>query len=350
MEWIALFFVGWLASLFTDRNSPPKTSTALQHEDDESAKIDDEKRRERAIRVRALKQELRKLNSPSPSEPTPKDDSSSGDRSNFTANGSEALLEQIPAVEQQQTTLVVQQARIRCEIEHEIAEESIAEPKNAPPSVTRNGIQELIAARGIRHVVHFTRIENLASILTRGLLSKSELHEKGLNSLINDHYRYDDHPEAVCCSLSFPNYRMFYRVRCEQPDSDWAVIRLKPQILWEKHCLFCAENAASLSISSMPTSTWEGIQGLRKMFANHKEMPTRDALRIPEHYTTNPQAEVLALESIEPDNIIDVCFDSNDRIKNLRAINKIIEPFRGKFKFHQNRSLFAPRKDYESWR
>lgn len=352
MEWIALLFVcwfiGWLVSLFTDQKSPPKTPTALRDENDEAARIHE--RIERQKRLIALGKELKKLESPSHTEATLKENSPGFDCSSKSANDSENLLQQPPAVEQQKIMRVVQQPRAEFEISCEIAEKSITQPENIGSAIVRNEIQELVKARGIRYIIHFTRVENLSSILNRGLLGKSELHERALDLIINDNYRYDDHPEAVCLSVSFPNYRMFYRVRCKQPDSDWAVIRLNPNILWEKRCLFCMDNAASLSISSMPASNWEGVQALEKMFANHKTMPSRDALQIPVHYTTNPQAEVLALESIEPDSIIDICFDHSDRINNIAAIHQIVEPFRDKFKFVQNRSVFAPRKDYELWR
>ena len=71
-------------------------------------------------------------------------------------------------------------------------------------------IQQITQARKIPHLVHFTRLENLDSILNHGLLTRAECAARQIASVNTDTQRLD-YQEAVCVSVSFPNYKMFYR-------------------------------------------------------------------------------------------------------------------------------------------
>jgi hypothetical protein len=73
-----------------------------------------------------------------------------------------------------------------------------------------NEIRAFVAERQIEYLVHFTRIENVTSILQYGLLPRDQL-EKILGPLsrqviVNDHQRFDEHQNASCLTISFPNY------------------------------------------------------------------------------------------------------------------------------------------------
>jgi hypothetical protein len=74
-------------------------------------------------------------------------------------------------------------------------------------------IQQICDERDIETLVHFTRVENLSSILQNGLLSRKALETSGQQFLFNDPDRIDGHKEAICLSISFPNYKMFYPIR-----------------------------------------------------------------------------------------------------------------------------------------
>ena len=112
-------------------------------------------------------------------------------------------------------------------------------------------LRQICDERGITTLLHFTRIENLSSILQKGLLGRSLLEESGQDFVWNDEQRLDAHKEAVCLSISFPNYRMFYSIRekkketNEANDSQWVILLLDTNILWELDCTFFQENAAS---------------------------------------------------------------------------------------------------------
>jgi hypothetical protein len=61
-----------------------------------------------------------------------------------------------------------------------------------------SALEEAIARRQVSELVHFTRIENLASIARHGLMKRNKLEKKGRHFIASDEYRLDDHPNALC--------------------------------------------------------------------------------------------------------------------------------------------------------
>lgn len=156
-------------------------------------------------------------------------------------------------------------------------------------------IQEFVAERGITFLMHFTRARNLDSILARGLVPRNTLILEGFDGF-NDQYRIDG-TDAVCLSIGFPNYKMFYGIQKDHPGETWVVLVIHPQALWDLDCAFCAANAASTGVTAIPLQQRRGLAALQAMYA---DWPTksRSELNIPNNYPTNPQAEVLALQGV----------------------------------------------------
>ena len=100
-------------------------------------------------------------------------------------------------------------------------------------------IQQICQNRGTTTLVHFTRIEDLRNILYEGLLDHQSLLKKyGQQFVPNDRKRLDGHKEAICLSISFPNYQLFSKFSWSendnQPDySGWVVLVLDAKVLWE---------------------------------------------------------------------------------------------------------------------
>lgn len=121
------------------------------------------------------------------------------------------------------------------------------------PTVERGGrrkeeIQRICCERGVATLIHFTKLHNVASILREGLLPRDELEVRHFHpATFNDLHRWDNFKNAVCLSISFPNYQMFYSHRWRGDDA-WAVIELNAAILWEIPCAFCIDNAASTNM------------------------------------------------------------------------------------------------------
>lgn len=209
-------------------------------------------------------------------------------------------------------------------------------------------IRDFVEQRKIVHLVHFTRLDNLESILRNGLIGRDELDSLKKTYLFNDKYRYDNVANSNCLSVSFPNYKMFYSYQCQYPNADWVVIRLKPEILWKKKLIFCARNAAVKEIAQQSIEQRSGFQAFKNMFENQDGYPTREIVNIPNHYTTNPQAEVLVMENIEPSLIIDVCVEREDVILNHPRRAQIKECSKN-IKFYRKTSYFSPREDHKHW-
>ena len=202
-------------------------------------------------------------------------------------------------------------------------------------------IEKFIAERGIKSLFHFTRLDNLASILESGLLTKDACQQGGIVPTINDPLRYDG-TGAVCATISFPNYKMFYRLRCDNPDVEWVVLKLKRSLLWRKHCAFCSTNAGDGSVYTIPIEQRQGLAPLQAMFGDYGIIKRED-LAIPDHYPTNPQAEVLLLDGASVDDITGVYFQRSVTQRQYAGTHDWVP-------CHLNGGFFNGRSDWKSWK
>ena len=212
-------------------------------------------------------------------------------------------------------------------------------------------IQQICEERNIATLVHFTRIENLQNILQEGLLSRSLLETGEQQFLFNDNDRVNGHKDAVCLSISFPNYQMFYRIRKqkektqEASDSQWIVLLLDAKVLWELECAFCQRNAAHKAVTSTLLKDRKRPKALKGMFEDFYDIKHQD-LSIPQDYPTHPQAEVLVFDPISVQYIKAIHFWNAD------AQNQWLPSSTGTDyeTACTDRHYFEPRRDYEVWR
>ena len=223
-------------------------------------------------------------------------------------------------------------------------------------------IQRFCEERGITTLVHFTQIEHLWNILHEGLLDHQGLLEKhGQQFDPNDKQRRDGHKEAVCLSISFPNYKMLWDIRKKKEktegitDSQWIVLLLDAKVLWELDCAFCQTNAASGAVIPLLSDERIGEQkrpeALEDMFADNfyaskrKIWIRRQNLQIPKHYTTDPQAEVLVFDPISAKYINEVHFYDDTALQTWLKDN----PSTYSQRFYANQQYLKPRHDYKAW-
>lgn len=204
-------------------------------------------------------------------------------------------------------------------------------------------IARYVKERGITEVFHFTRVENLGSILKNGLLPRDQLKKKGIKFKYNDTLRLDDYPHASCLSISWPNYKMFYACRCTDQKAKWVVVSFKPDILWAMRCAFCKENAASKREKYVSAEEKLGAECLMSLFEEGNGVRSRTKTRIPAHYPTNPQAEVLAFGEISSSYIQEIYF--NDKQLWAAVIQKIPH-----IKCTYEARYFEPRSDWKYWK
>jgi hypothetical protein len=203
-----------------------------------------------------------------------------------------------------------------------------------------NTIQEYVAERGIAYLLHFTRLTNLGSILQHGLVRRGRLDGQNVTGVVNDQYRLDG-TDAVSVSIGFPNYKMFYRYRQENPQEDWVVVVINPSALWELPCAFCVTNAAATRVSVIPIAQRRGLAAFQAMYGDFDDK-IRGNLNLNDYLPTNPQAEVLMLDGVPLEYIRGVLV-SNDTMKAQ------VEALYPDLKVWRNGDFFYPRHDYAHW-
>lgn len=203
-------------------------------------------------------------------------------------------------------------------------------------------MQNEVKIREIDYLWHFTKIENLDSILKNGLIPRATLEAMNANVDYNDQYRLDGQKGANCLSLGHPNYKMFYSLRCQDQNQDWIVLAIKPEVLWIKDCAFCHENAASANVTSIPIQQRKGLPAFQAMFAAAAGKPDRSTIKLPDDCPTNPQAEILAFGVIEPQYIVGA-------ITPTKAIETELKAQYPNFEFLYHRAHYSARLDYEHW-
>lgn len=202
-------------------------------------------------------------------------------------------------------------------------------------------IEQFVKDRGIDCLMHFTRASNLPTIIERGLVTRDTLLLEGKQDLCNDKLRIDN-TYAVCASIGFPNYKMFWGLRQDNPNVEWVVLALDPKVLWETACAFCVANAASAAVTAIPLEQRMTLQAFKAMFADFGEKQ-RGSLALPDGCPTNPQAEVLLLEGA-PRKYIGGAWVLNTAQKAK------LEAQHPGFPLVANASVFGPRKDFAHWK
>lgn len=196
----------------------------------------------------------------------------------------------------------------------------------------------------INHVIHFTNVMNLKSILANGLITRHELNNNSIEFHHNDNYRFDGFTNSVSCSIERPNYKMLYKLRMNNRDSEWVIIILNKSVLWEKNCAFFETNAASAKMREKPINQRQNQITFDSLFGELNWSHPRADLNIPDSYPTDPQAEILIFDTIESGYISHVILEDG------RRINESIEKRYPSIRFQNHKPFFSPRRDYEHWK
>lgn len=198
-----------------------------------------------------------------------------------------------------------------------------------------------VAERRINNLVHFTRLSNVPGILQYGLLSRRELDARKPKYwyLWNDEDRHDNALGAVSLSIEFPNYRMFYHLRCAGNDA-WAVLAIRPDVIWDLRCAFYCTNAASASVNRIDKRELSSNAAFNDMFADEVRGVRRHG-GIPSAYTTDPQAEILVFDPVRLSDIMEVHVEPGTEEKDLHGLTGVRIVTSGKY--------FGPREDYKLW-
>jgi hypothetical protein len=191
-----------------------------------------------------------------------------------------------------------------------------------PKDKNKIEIHNIINQRKIPHLVHFTNLKNLESILKNGLVPRLILENRNLSFKFNDDLRLEQCKEANCLSVSFPNYKMFYTCKSKNRSEKWVVLLIDPLILLEKEALFFRTNAAHSSSTSWLNKNKNYLM-TAKAFGCMFDSERKNLL---DYYPADAQAEILLLDVIEPHFIQSLVFQEatilhSDDIEFLKNLN-----------------------------
>lgn len=229
------------------------------------------------------------------------------------------------------------------------------ERKHFPKDILdeRSKIKEIVRSRRINNLVHFTRTDNLNSILKYGLVPVKSQRNNYIPSLHNDDRRMDGHDDCTSCSIEFPNYKLFYRFRNKFPECKWVIIQLNIDVLFSESNIsyFCRTNAASQKILNDDFKSLYTAKSLEQMYEEYifddGRVALRERLKIAENLTTDPQAEILISDTINRNYIDNIFFESKNDIDWY--ISRYGEEWLSRYNFQVKPFFFDHRTDYKFW-
>ncbi len=204
---------------------------------------------------------------------------------------------------------------------------------------TPSSIAELIRARGISRVVHFTPFPNLLGIFRVGrLLPRDALlaHARENNDerlldyvAFNDTLRLDARPDCINLSIQHPNIALLRRFRQRFVHCDlWAILLLSPTCLETPGTLFTTGNAASTQVRRFGTR--EGPEGLAALFAESRHAVNLHGVRVlgrrdlPPSCPTDPQAEVLLPRAVSVEELLGIAVATPEHAARARAALELV--------------------------
>ncbi len=215
-------------------------------------------------------------------------------------------------------------------------------------------VREIIRKNKVPFLIHFTRIENLRSILKFGLLPSSIL--KG-NSAFRSAF-FPKYPlptkwnSFVSMNISFPDYKLFMDLQEHQP-SEWVILLIDPKVIIDFPCYFLPDRALNIiNTASNPgelLDDYMSAKNLKALFSDQPEIKRRN-LDIPLFYTTNPCAEVLSFFPIAPSNIMQIYFASEYKFNQWVLTNTEFALSQDKNRWACGLQFFSPRSDYTYWK
>ena len=180
-------------------------------------------------------------------------------------------------------------------------------------------ILNILETRKITQLIHFTKRQNVNSILNNGLLSLEELKKRSLEYVYNDPERRDDWNYAISLSITYKNTFLFesFKKRQKLNDSDFVEIKIDPSVIVENECIFCDTNAASHTFDQYRQNddelailkTWLAFDGMFKETVKRHTLNERGKIKRfnqKPNETTCSQAEICLIGNIQSEKFINL--------------------------------------------
>lgn len=182
---------------------------------------------------------------------------------------------------------------------------------------------DILMARGVTRLCHFTKLQSLTHIITsaNGVLASNSIRQDIKNA--TDTARYDGELNYVCCSVQYPNSWFLKKAMQNNPDKifkDWVVLYVDLSILNCKSAKFCPCNASK----NFGIHIDDDMDNIDSIFAT--SVPTFQYPRSPRMLPSCPtdgQAEILIKDSIPREYVIGIAVGNEDVEKRVYAMLKM---------------------------
>ncbi|MCA0204532.1 MAG: DUF4433 domain-containing protein [Proteobacteria bacterium] len=174
------------------------------------------------------------------------------------------------------------------------------------------GIQRIVAERGIRFLLHFTFLRNVPAMVEHGIWPVADLAEARFDALVPPSEQLNKKPTAVSLSIEAMSASLFDKKSGGVADAARVALFLDPEILWREPCRFCATNAATRQMRDH-RGYLGGPWGLGRFF---DDPPEGLALWLP----SDPDAEVQVQGRIAPDYILGAWTSAREEAAALQAL------------------------------
>lgn len=182
---------------------------------------------------------------------------------------------------------------------------------------------DVLTARGVTRLCHFTKLQNLTHIITSesGILASRSIRQDTKH--VNDTARYDGELDHVCCTVQYPNSWFLNKAIQKNHDKifrDWVVLYIKLTILKDKTAKFCQCNASRSNGAYIRGN----LNDVGSIFAT--SVSTFRYPRSPKMLSccpTNGQAEIMIKDSVPREYISGIAVGNEDVAKRVYAILKL---------------------------
>lgn len=189
-----------------------------------------------------------------------------------------------------------------------------------PASIAQATIASHSQRLGIPHLVHFTQVKNIPSIIENGILSVAAMQDRAMDYAANDQLRLDLQDNGISLSISHPNDKLFYKWRRKDPANEWAIILIDPSVMWLSDAVFCHKNAADHEVRRQTLDERKTLDAFQRLFVDVPGIVSRQDQRLMNFDPTDVQAEVLIMERIPPNLLKAIVFESRITLERYRPV------------------------------